>query len=68
MIDLHHRLVRDADPWEYACKCGSQWNFIADACTSLYPLPTPRSFERVEDEADTDYFECRKGHAHCGRH
>lgn len=69
MIDLHHRFdYNREDTRDFGCVCGSEWNFLFDGCSSVYPFINRVPFERVEDEVDTDYFECRKGHAHCGRH
>ena len=70
MIELHHTFAYDReDTRTFGCVCGSAWNFIADGCVSLYPFETRAVFERVEDDFDRgDFFECRKGHAMCGRH
>jgi hypothetical protein len=61
-----HRYVRGL----VSCECGSQWNWLADACSSLYPMPEPVApalyFDTVTD--DGAFFECRKGHAFCVRH
>ena len=70
MIDLAHRLVRDADT--YACRCGSEWNYLAEGCSSIFPLTfeAVALAEFVDDTSDyaDAYFECRQGHAFCGRH
>ena len=68
MSDIAHRLVRDADTWEYGCVCGSAWNHLADTCSSIIPIPVPEPFEREDDYFDLGYFECRRGHAFCERH
>lgn len=67
MSDLSHRFVLS----ERSCVCGSTWNFLAEGCSSLYPLPIParvRHDDIYGDDWDNDFFECRKGHAMCGRH
>lgn len=71
MSDLAHRLVRN-EHRVYACACGSEWNYLAEGCTSIFPL-TPAAVglsDWIDDAADYSdaYFECRKGHAFCGRH
>jgi len=68
MSDLAHRHVtRGAE-----CVCGSDWNWIADACSAVIPVPatvaTAYTDYPDEEEFDMPYFECRKGHAFCGRH
>lgn len=66
MSDIAHRHVtRGAE-----CVCGSDWNWIADACSAVIPVPEIVVPQQVSDEDDWDsgYFECRKGHAFCGRH
>ena len=64
MSDLAHRHVtRGAE-----CVCGSDWNWIADACSAVVPVPEITVTYEVGEDWDTPYFECRKGHAFCGRH
>jgi hypothetical protein len=68
MSDIAHRHVtRGAE-----CVCGSDWNWIADACNAVVPFVPPRvTHDDIypNDEYEPEgYFECRKGHAFCGRH
>lgn len=66
MSDIAHRHVtRGAE-----CVCGSDWNWIADTCSAVIPTPESIALQEVfgEEELDLPYFECRKGHAFCGRH
>lgn len=69
MSDIAHRHVTRGSE----CVCGSDWNWIADACQFVVPLIDPRetvALQEVfgEEDVDLGYFECRKGHAFCGRH
>ena len=68
MSDIAHRHVTRGSE----CVCGSDWNWIADACSAVVPVPptvaTAYSDYPNEDEYDDTFFECRKGHAFCTRH
>lgn len=65
MSDLAHRLDLPAR----ACMCGSAWNWYAEACSYIVPMPVVPIVNDVEvDDWHGDFFECRKGHAFCGRH
>jgi hypothetical protein len=66
MSDLAHRFIlRDR-----ACVCGSDWNWLADTCSMVIPIHTYETPPAgiAEEDWDSGYFECRKGHAFCGRH
>ena len=70
MIDLHHRFdYNREDTRDFGCVCGSEWNFLFDGCSSVYPFRTLNPFEPAPDDYDRgENFECRKGHMNCGRH
>ena len=64
MSDIAHRHVTRGSE----CVCGSDWNWIADTCESIIPTPVFVPSTPEDEEWDSPYFECRKGHAFCGRH
>jgi hypothetical protein len=67
MSDLAHKVSRT----DFAsCVCGSAWNHLFDACSSIIPLkPAGSAFDwDTSEDWDSGYFECRKGHAFCARH
>jgi hypothetical protein len=64
MSDIAHRHVTRGSE----CVCGSDWNWIADTCESIIPTPVIVLPVEVEEDWDSSFFECRKGHAFCGRH
>ena len=68
MSDIAHRHVTRGSE----CVCGSDWNWIADGCSAVYPFDEESKAlsNWVEDAADYSdaFFECRKGHAFCTRH
>lgn len=73
MSNLAHALVRDPDTSSLMCACGSEWNWIVEECSFLAPFPgTPvsehRDYQIEVEQWDAAYYECRKGHAFCGRH
>lgn len=78
MIDCRHKhnnerlqmFSHHLDKASYGCVCGSAWNIAEQGCSFLYPFTAVSEPLQDWDEgySDSDYFECRKGHAHCGRH
>lgn len=66
MSDIAHRHVTRGSE----CVCGSEWNWIADCCSFLVPVPPTVAEAYVFDDGEDDrgFFECRKGHAFCSRH
>jgi hypothetical protein len=69
MSDIAHRHVTRGSE----CVCGSDWNWIADACSAVVPVPPLPKVDMLENtredyEYGDPYFECRKGHAFCSRH
>jgi hypothetical protein len=69
MSDIAHRHVTRGSE----CVCGSDWNWIADCCSAVIPVPATvaSAYENplVDDYAPEEgFFECRKGHAFCSRH
>lgn len=69
MSDLAHK--KDSTT-VLACVCGSAWNYLAEGCSSLHPLSVPPRVRHDDiygdDVEDVGFFECRRGHAFCGRH
>lgn len=56
------------DKASFGCVCGSAWNYAEKGCSYLYPAEATMP-ESIDEEAySSDFFECRKGHAFCGRH
>lgn len=65
MLDTAHRHVTRGQE----CVCGSDWNWYADSCSAVIPFPAILAAREVEEDTDLgEFFECRKGHAFCGRH